>query len=443
MMKMLKMVLRVSRYWIRLTALLTIFGLSLTDCTAAETELGVENFSLYYMLGGGRATDSAASPRGYLSSLKGPRSARGSACSSFSRSPDVLDILSTHLEDSLTALSAVPRNISMGLPGSILCRAKPGTCQLLQHYVVRAENRWNLSVDECRQDFDAAGRADTPRQDLLAAARTEIWEAEVARGTSAAAAKLKVDASDGCVTWLGSQKAGCQGASPIWLLRDTARAGWCLLLGQPGNCQMATTVADSAGSVPLRRVWPTPDAAGDWVVRVLGDYRIQAGEAVETIPGAGLLPQIDESTEQLTVAISARVHATDLQGMATELVFEGAGVVLTAAVINALRDLPDRNFLIRRLANEAALADTLEQAFLARRLLLSGMMEPHIQRGGGVAETVARQIIVLEREIDRANWELQARRRAVSGSVLEVLAAHRALATPTPSRRRTPPRRLQ
>ena len=118
-------------------------------------------------------------------------------------------------------------------------------------------------------------------------------------------------------------------------------------------------------------------------------------------------------------------------------------MILAEPVIDALRDLPDRDFLIRRLANEAALAEIVEQAFLARRLLLSGLMEPHIQRGGGVADTVANQVKVLEREIDRASWELQARRHVVSATILELLSAHEALLTPAHPQSAKPKWRLE
>ncbi len=437
MYRIFKFLLNAAGFRIGVITVLVILGFGLADCTyAAET--GVRNDALYYLLGGGRATAAAASQRSGISSLRGPRAPIGSACSGFSRAEDVLDMLSARLEDSLTSLLAVPQSVSIALPGSILCRAKPGACQLLQHYMVRAENRWNLSVDECRQDFDAAARTDAPHQDLLDASRTEVWETEADRGSSVAVAKRKADASDGCVTWVGGERAGCQGSPAIWLLRDTAQAGWCLLLERPGNCREAEPAHGNARRPPLNRFWPTPQSAGSWVVRVLGDFRIQAGTAVETVTGEGLLPQIDRLTESLAETLAARVYAADLQGEASELEFEGADVILSASVIAALRDLPDRDFLIGRLANEAALAETLEQAFLARRILLSGLMEPHVQRGGGVADTVARQITVLEREIDRASWEMQARRRAVSATVLDVLAAHQALSTPMQPQRSSP-----
>ena len=437
MIRLLITGLRIAGYRGLALAVAGAVGLGMTDCAAAKEP--VLDYPLYYRLGGMRATDIAASKFNEITSLTGSQAATGAVCGGFNQAGDVLDILKSRIEDSLTSLSAVPQAVSGALPGSILCRAKPGLCQLLQHYVVRAENRWNLSVDECQRDFSAAARPDSPRRDVLEASRTEKWRQGAEQGTSATEAKRKADTSDGCVTWLGGTRAGCQGAAPIWLVRDTAKAGWCLLMGQPSGCQGApASDTERAGHAPLGRVWPSPDAAGQWVVKVLGDHRIQAGEAVQTIAGTGLLPQIDQLTDEFSKSLTEKVYTTQLQGDSTHLELDGANLVLSAPVIYALRDLPDRDFLIARLANEAALAQAVEQAFLARRLLLSGLMEPHIQGAGGVSQTVTDQVEVLEREIDRANWEMQARRQTVANTVLEILAAHRAFKTPAPAKRVQP-----
>lgn len=439
--------LRQCRYLLRLLAgpkrAVWLQGETLVLVTVLGFNAGVssadENFphdiSLYYQLGGERATEVAASPHKDERALFGSTSDIGSACGTFSRSSDVLDMLSSRLENSLTSLGAVPESVTGALPGSILCRAKPGLCQLLQHYVVRAENRWNISVDACRHDAEASARGSTPHLDLLEASRVQVWEDQARRGESAESARLEADATDGCVTWLGGLRAGCQGAQPIWLLRDTASAGWCLLLDQPGDCQHTQVAGSLDSAVPLLRAWDTSAAAGAWVASVLGDYRLQAGATTETRTGGGLLPLIDQRTEQLKRQLAARVYAAGHEDKDVRLPIEGFDLVLTPSLINALRDLPDRDYLIGRLANEAALADVVGKAFLARRMLLSGLMEPHIQRTGGMTETVNRQLAVLEREIDRATWEMQARRQIVSATVLEVLAAHRAWMTPAAPQR--------
>jgi len=414
--------------------LFAVLGLAVSEWVRGEEV--VENYPLYYRLGGGRVTDIAAADVDLLpSSAAVSATATTSACGGFNRSGDVLGMLSERLEDSLTGLNSVPAVITSALPGTVLCRAKPSLCQLLQHYVVRAENHWNLSVDECRRDVETNSRGHSPQHQVLKAARVQVWQEQAATGASVAEARRKANTTDGCIAWVGGQKAGCQGSAPIWLLREGAQVGWCMLMEQSAGCTgapLAKAGDERHGS--LGRVWPTPQAAGQWVVNVLGDYRIQAGKATETIAGAGLLPEIDRLTDTLAQVLHAKVYQTTFQGDRAKLQLEGANLVLAAPVIDALRDLPDRDFLIVRLANEAALAEVIEQAFLARRVLLSGLMELHIQSAGAIAQTSLQHVTGLEQEIARASWEMQARRRVVSATVLEILGAHRVLTTPAEAR---------
>ena len=53
---------------------------------------------------------------------------------------DIQERLFGQLNDTLTILSSIPQTVASALSGYILSRAKPGLCQLLQHYVVREIN---------------------------------------------------------------------------------------------------------------------------------------------------------------------------------------------------------------------------------------------------------------------------------------------------------------
>ena len=126
---------------------------------------------------------------------------------------------------------------------------------------------------------------------------------------------------------------------------------------------------------------------------------MQAGENSSTVPGAGLLPKIDEEAVQVEADFTSLIYSvilaykSDMENLRTNQ------VSLSASSIDALRDLPDREFLVARISNEIALSRVVDRAFLARRLLLSELMEPNIQSTGTAPETIHKQIEVLEREI--------------------------------------------
>ena len=56
---------------------------------------------------------------------------------------DIQERLLDQLNDTLATLSSIPQTVASALPSYILCRAKPGLCQLLQHYVVKEINHEN------------------------------------------------------------------------------------------------------------------------------------------------------------------------------------------------------------------------------------------------------------------------------------------------------------
>lgn len=391
----------------------------------------ITNFPLYYSLGGTKASSSPASTNSGLDRLRTKSNLTSAVCGGFDPSFDIQDILANQLNDSLTSLASFPKTVTSALPGYILCRAKPGMCQLLQHYVVRAEKKWDISVKSCEETMAALVDGNDPFHDLMKISRVQAWQRHANLGTSATVAKRRADNADGCIDWIAGKKSGCKGKQPIWLITDTTKTGWCLLLRQNPGCKNAP---QSSTTEPyLKTLWPTPQSASEWVTDVLGDYRVQAGANSSTVSGTGLLPKVDEETDQTYAKLKAIVYSGNAPTESELEQLRSNRIALSPDLIAALRDLPDRDFLIMRLASEIALARIIERAFLARRLLLSGLMEPNIQISGTVSETIHKQIDILEREIERVTFEMQISKRLVSETVLSVLGAHRTLTTPGPS----------
>ena len=411
--------------------------------TPLLSDNSIINYSLYYSLGGGKVTDSAASEFSTFSPKLRAQSHQGASCSGFQPTLDIQDMLTNRLTESLTALTSIPSAVHSALPGSILCRAKPGHCQLLQHYVVRAEQQWNLSVKSCEQTMEIADSGNDPFANLANVSKAQIWEQQANKSNSAIEAKRKADESDGCIIWIAGKKAGCKSAPPIWLVRDTAKAGWCFLMNSDSNCTAAATTTPNHAEARLKKIWPTPAAASDWIIDVVGDYRIHAGDSESTIPGVGLLSKIDEETEAIQSKLNTVVYSATLPERIDLQEIQSENVSISPSLIDALRDLPDRDLLIARISNEIALARIVEKAFLARRMLLSGVMEPNVQSAGSVSKTIKKQIDALENEIERATFEMRFNQRFVSKTILHVLGAHQSLITPMPTTPQTPPMLLR
>jgi len=414
---------------------------TLTDCVRAQQ--AIDNVPLYYILGGSQVTSAPASLSSNANPLSTSTALNGSVCGKFEPTVDIQSILSDQLGNALTSLSAVPNAVASALPGSILCRAKPGMCQLLQHYVVRAENQWNLSVEACERSMQEFAAGGDPFHDLVQASQVQSWRRHAMAGLSATEAKRQVNASDGCVEWIGGRQAGCAGKDAIWLIRDTAEAGWCLLLEQNSNCSAPAKPVGDKNQPRLIKLWPQPQAASEWITDVLGDYRVQSEARASTTAGSGVLPKVEEETAQIKEQLESLVYSAQTVSSDDFESLRANWIALSPPLIDALRDLHDRDYLIARIANEIALSRVIEKAFLARRVLLSGSMEPHVQSIGTASETLQHKIENLEKEIQRAVFEFQITSRLVSDTTLQVLKAHAAMKTPNPAYRDNPQQLLE
>ncbi len=422
------------------SCLTTLFSICANPLDANEK---ISNVPLYYSLGGAQAIDSPATFFSHLQQLQNNGEDSGFLCGNFKPSLDIQDMLTDQLSETLATLNSIPAAVTSALPGYVLCRAQPGLCQLLQHYVVRAENMWNLSVKSCEDMMESVTQARNPFHDLVQVSKMQTWQKQAQAGSNAAEAERQANKTDGCVRWVGGKNSGCKGKEPIWLTADTAKTGWCLIQDLDAECSGNKLPNQSGTVATITETWSSPNDAARWISDVLGDYKIQVGDQSSTKAGTGLLPKIEEETQTIFKALHELVYSSeaptdaDLDRLSTNRLF------LTAPLIDALRDLPDRKLLIHRIANEVALARVVQKALLARRILLTGVMEPNIQSAGNITESIHQNINILEREIDTITFEIQVSRRLVSDSILNVLGAHNSLTAPSPNVRKTPEFLLQ
>jgi len=240
----------------------------------ARGEESITNYPLYYSLGGTKATSTPASVESSLNWLRTKTNLTSGVCGSFSPSTDIRDMLSNQLNDTLTSLGAIPQTVTSALPGYIFCRAKPGLCQLFQHYVVRAEKKWDTSVKSCEESMTELAEGNDPFQNLMEISRVQVRQEQATLVSSASVANRHADKADGCIDWIAEKYQGVGGSDPIWLLTDTTEAGWCLLLKQNPGCKGASNPGPLGSQSYLQQLWQTPDSASQWITDVLGNYRM-------------------------------------------------------------------------------------------------------------------------------------------------------------------------
>ncbi len=346
------------------------------------------------------------------------------ACSKFDPKLSV-DYALTGLKETMSTIESIPKTVISSLPGVVFCRALPGVCELAQEYTARFENRFNLAVKSCEQMIADATQGRNPYQDVFNATVENAWNrGQQANKTPAQVQEEMSEAKDQGITWVGNEKHGGRGQRQIRPVRHTIAAGWCI-----ANGETHTDCETSAAENQYTKTWRAVSELKQWITDIVGDigfWIYRGAPAPQSYPGLGLNAKVSEreplikaKLEQLVQTPADQIYDIDPQDL--EFLSSSSQEMLPQIVAALQVDL-DKAWLSERLANEIASAQVLDEALLARRLLLIGSKEPNLYKHKRfISEEVGQAIKRLEDEIDQLLMEAEARGKVVSDLVIRIL----------------------
>ena len=346
------------------------------------------------------------------------------ACSKFDPKLSV-DYALEGLEETMSTIESIPKTVISSLPGVVFCRALPGVCELAQEYTARFENRFNFAVKSCEQMIADATQGRNPYQDIVAVSVENAWtQGQQANKTPTQVQEQMSAVKDQGITWVGNKKHGGRGQRQIRPIRHTIAAGWCI-----ANGESRTDCETSTAQNEYTETWSAVAELKEWITDVVGDigfWIYQGAPAPQSYPGLGLTvkvgerePLIKEKLTQLTQTSANKIY--DIEANDLEFLSSGSQKMLPQ-ILTALQIDPDKNWLLERLANEISVAQTLDEALLARRLLLIGSKEPNLYTHKRfVANEVEQALKRLEGEIEQLLMEAEARGKVVSDVVIRIL----------------------
>ena len=346
------------------------------------------------------------------------------ACSKFDPKLSV-DYALTGLKETMSTVESIPKTVISSLPGVVFCRALPGVCELAQEYTARYENRFNLAVKSCEQMIADATRRRNPYQDIIDATVENAWNQGASQNkTPSQVQKDMPDFKDKGITWLGNNKHGGRGQRQIRPVRHTIAAGWCVANGENrSDCETSTA------QNKYTQTWSVVAELKQWITDVVGDigfWIYQSAPAPQSYPGLGLNAKVNEreplikaKLEQLIQTPANKIYDIDPKDL--EFLSSSSQEMLPQ-IIAALQVDLDREWLLKRLTNEIASAQVLDEALLARRLLLIGSKEPNLYTHKNfISREVGQATERLEDEIDQLLMEAEARSKVVSDFVIRIL----------------------
>lgn len=326
-----------------------------------------------------------------------------------------------------TLMSDVIQNATSAvasLPALIIQRADPALYNLLTNGVLQARLDFDRSKLTCR----AIGNR------LADLAGGQIGWDQIAEGlvlkravqnTDAVSAIEEAENSKGNegVPWVGGTNAGGRDQPPIKIIADVTKAGYNLVNGR--DVEDDSSIDTSAcGDRATCQTWPSPKEAVDWATRVLGETEQRTCEdctKTQTSPGVGLTPLIQEQFDARYYSLQQLIDGAVPTNFENLEKASSQSLPVTRGVVEALRDEPDQEMLAKRLASEVALSDTLGQALLLQRTMLTGRKEPNVAANDLAQQALDRETNILDREIRNLKDELELRRYLTNNSPMAII----------------------
>lgn len=322
----------------------------------------------------------------------------------------------------------------MSMPAMAIQRANPGLYEMLTNGIVQAGLSFDKALLNCLNMSKKLADYTMGNKWQQAAVAEEYKNIVATSGGDATASDQKLQQATGeeGVNWIGGEKRGGKGQPAIQPTHDLAKAGYNMMNGQPVNSNSPVSTASCNGTLCER--YKTPEEAAAAVVKVVGDGAIRtcrdtgncASGGTENQPGTaiagtGFSPVLEEATKENLEQLS-KLASGQLPPTAENLAKLKAGnLPVTRGVIQALRDDPDRNALVQRLASELAMADTVEMALGMRRMLVTGQSEPNAAQQPLALEEGDRRIEAIDRELNALKTEMEVRKAITSNGMLTAL----------------------
>ncbi|WP_236260827.1 integrating conjugative element protein [Pseudomonas fluorescens] len=315
------------------------------------------------------------------------------------------------------------------LPALIIQRADPGLYNLLTNGILQARLDFDRSKASCRAMAERMVTLAGNQTGWGSLAEGQALKEAIGQNKDAVAVTAQAESDNGNtgIPWIGGSKAGGRGQPPIKVVSEVTKAGYNLLNGRTAS-DSSTIAPNDCNSGMLCGTWRSPEEAGAFANRVLGEVQQQTCESCtksSATAGVGLTPLIQEEYEEKLELLQELISGAKLPNSENLSATGSNSMPITRGVITALRDEPDQEILAQRLASEIAVTSVLEKALLLQRTLLAGNKEPNVAANDLATNAVSNERQSLQQEITNLRTELELRRSLTSNSPAAIIARHK------------------
>lgn len=332
----------------------------------------------------------------------------------------------------------------MQFPLYAISRADPALYHLLNNVLLGAREDFNLSMKSCQQMQSAMDKGQNPYHDWMTLSMGNDWKQHMSLVSDSSSnsehnsdinqVKTSVEQANGDkgVPWVHGAPIGKKGfyaggrnQPPIFVLQDTAIAGYNIILQASRDYDDKRAPKRSEDNAHLVDTWTTPTLAAQWITNVLGDEKVTtfAQGDKQSSPGVGLLPDNHVVMQSLLPKLQALVSGKQTLTIDRLKEVSAPGVMINRAVIEAIRQKPPvtQAIVINKLAQEVATAMILDKALLAQQILQEGSQVPAIYANKAAQTTIQRALLRLNESMQQLLFNAQVRKTFVSETAAQLL----------------------
>ena len=424
----------------KLAIFITTFTMLYSATTFADDFFpsSANNSSLYYQIGGGQSVPVPPVQNNYSAPIGAEGNVGlGFSCGMFSP----IDTITNSLNNFTDSVQNVPGSVVshattaiVSFPMYKLAQADPKLYNILNNNVIGAHNQFALNMKSCNSMQSQALEGRDPYNDWITVSRNNDMKNQMAFGDgdlNKAMSQVNQAQGNNGVPWatpgatLGSN-AGGKGQPPIFVVHDTAVAGYNVMLGR--NATDTSTPSKNDNNQLLLNYWGSPEEAAKWLVFVVGDQKIttctDSDCSKNSTPGRGLLPYIQTSTTAIQKKFSDLVSNPGDISKESLLEISAPGQVVSRPVIRAITNMNEnaRSNTIATLSQSIAASRIVNEAIQAKTILEMGSQVPNIHSVGAAQKVIKNKINMLQQDIDSVMYTVKIRRELNSNVMSKIMS---------------------
>ena len=439
-----------------LAAMVLACALAVPNAASAQV---VSNSSLYYRLGGGSPWG------GSLNNSVIPKTLNLTLRLNYSCGKFDIGLSWTNLMNNLKQLgSQIEAAVQAGiaaLPMYILQRANSGLFQLFQTFSAKADLLTAAALKTCEQMEREIKAGKNPYQEYIDMTKDLAWKYAIngsvsgplasggstllssnAGGGDIVAAKTNINTNEvgqkNGIPWVyNNALAGGEGQHAIKPMKDITNAGYYSLLGlTPTDTNTSTAPPVSTPTnVRLLQTFPTADKATAWTTSALGDKDVYTCSQTPNCPSpntgtpaAGLSPKLQDAITDITTnfdkALSIGDPTNDPKDYVDALAqIQVPGFAVTPELMERIRLMPAGQQAIARgrLIQELSIHRVINQALVARNIIIAGMTVPQAASLTKLQDDLHRQLNNLTQYIEDLMYEWRIRKEMTGFSATAIM----------------------